>query len=175
MKIVNLLIAAGLCLALTGCSESNPNIDPIEAGVQTIAEALFVYPNPEAKELVATKGYTTREEMQSDEDLAYLLMDSGEDLKSEVEDVCTTDGVNSVWQGYQASEMFYIFLLSDKTAYPEGVELTKNSDTWYDFTVDEYVSWQDEPTQIEGDVTVDGDMIVNFHFNDSFLMDFVTK
>ncbi len=175
MKICKLVMTGGLCLALTGCNQSKPNIDPIELGVRTIADTLFVYPNPQAKELVTKNGLTTHEALVTDEDLAYMLIDNIEDIKSEVEAVCSEEGVNDVWQIYQAYEMFYICLLNDESAYPQGVEVTKNSDTWYDFTIDEYVSWQEESIQIDGEVTVDGDMIVNFHFNDGFMADFVTR
>lgn len=173
MKFVKVLVSMATMTVLVGCQNSDPNIDPITAGVEAIAQELYVFPDSQAKTYVNENGLEA-EDFGANQDLGNMMMDRMSGFETTLVDYVDEEGYQSVWAQYLNYEMIYVFLTSEASAEPESVEVTKNDDTWYDFVISEAVSWQEEPIEITGSVNVDGAMITNFHVDYSFWEDFIS-
>ncbi len=168
-KLVTIILAV---LILTGCTGGQPSSNLIEANIETVLTKLFTLPDDDARQIALDQGLETYEQLIQSEQLnnEYLQVQLPGMLDS-LEELCDEDGLESARNIHFLNELYYCCLLSG-AAYPESIEITRENDTWYKFTINESASWSGEGFEINGEITLKDGKIANIHVNDGDMKNF---
>ncbi|MDD3809160.1 MAG: hypothetical protein PHS94_02570 [Erysipelotrichaceae bacterium] len=170
MKNIVILFVIGL--TLTGCSGDKSSSQMVEENTKELLTVLFTLPDDDACQIARDQGLETYEQLIQSEQLnnEYIQVYLPGMLES-LEYVCDEDGLESVRNIHFLNEFYYCCLFSG-AAYPESIEITRENDTWYKFTINESTSWNDEGFKVNGEVTLKDGLISNIHVNDGDMKNF---